>query len=69
MATCGHQCLSMLKRFLHLFAIIGLMALPVLAQRYAFRQYGPEQGLDNQGPIAIQLFSGALGLHWILSNC
>ena len=36
----GHQCLSMLKRFLHLFAIVALVALPALAQRYAFRQYG-----------------------------
>ena len=65
MVNRGHRCLLVPRRFLHLSAIVALVALPALAQRYAFRQYGPEQGLDNLGPVAIQ--QDAAGFMWVAS--
>ncbi len=54
-------------RIRHLFvlATVGLWASPGFAQRYAFKQYGPEQGLDNQVPLAIQ--QDAAGFMWVAS--
>ena len=55
----------MSKRLLTVFATLVLLALPAGAQRYAFKQYGPEQGLDNQVPITIQ--QDAAGFMWVAS--
>ena len=55
----------MRRSFLNIAAITALLACPALAQRYAFKQYGPEHGLDNQVPVAIQ--QDATGFMWVAS--
>ncbi|MBY0507056.1 MAG: response regulator [Bryobacteraceae bacterium] len=55
----------MLWRFLQFIGLAGILALPGFAQHYGFKQYGPEQGLDNQVPVAIQ--QDAAGFMWVAS--
>ncbi len=53
-----------LRRFVSTIVLaIGLSSLPLAAQRFAFRQYGPEQGLDNQVPTAV--LQDQTGFIWV----
>lgn len=54
----------MRSRLFHVIAF-SLLAWPAAAQRYAFKQYGPEHGLDNQVPVAIR--QDAAGFMWVAS--
>ena len=65
MAKGGRSHFLMLGRLLQVVVIVSLGVGPGLGQRFAFKQYGPEQGLDNQVPVAIE--QDAAGFMWVAS--
>ena len=52
-----------IRRFFAGLFLSGALMAPLQAQRYAFRQYGTEQGLDNQVPTAI--LQDQTGFLWV----